>query len=368
LRLSPARRGLYLSLPSVLFLCILAAAELAFRLIAPPVSALQLFVWAPEQHQAFTDKRSVSIFEGDPLLFWRLRSGLDRVIWDFTVVSTNAEHLRHPRPLAPKPAGGFRIVCLGDSVTFGYRVPVVFPDKPTVYDPYAQPYPRLLEDQLRAANPGRWIEVVALAVPGYSSHQGRAWLQHAVGELQPDLVTACFGWNDVSLRLATDRAAMPTGPLHTALRAAAASSQIVSHLALRLRRRPSAPAAGIAVPRVPAEDFVDNHLAIAELARQRGAAVAVIGTVYRDDTTFPDEAGRLRGHRQALRRAMEARGIPYLEVPQLTEAGYPENRQFFGELIHPNAGGHRLFADALLAFLSERGLLKGLRLAAEARR
>src|SRR5438093_278244 len=82
-------------------------------------------------------------------------------------------------PPAAKPAGGFRIVCLGDSVTFGFRVPLVFPDKPTVYDPYAQPYPRLLEDRLRAANPGRWIEVIALAVPGYSSHQGRAWLQRA---------------------------------------------------------------------------------------------------------------------------------------------------------------------------------------------
>jgi lysophospholipase L1-like esterase len=111
---------------------------------------------------------------------------------------------------------------------------------------------------------------------------------------------------------------------------------------------------------VPAEAFVDNHVAIAELARRRGAGMAVIGTVYRDDVTFPDEAGRLRGHRRALRRAMEARGIPYLEVPQLTDAGYPENRQLFGELIHPNAAGHRLFADALLAFLSERGLLKGL--------
>src|SRR5207247_3388924 len=328
-------------------------------------SALQLFVSEPEQHQGFTDKRSVTIFEGDPLLFWRLRPGLDRVIWDFTVVSTNAQHLRHPRPLAPKPAGGFRIVCLGDSVTFGFRVPLVFPDKPTVYDPYAQPYPRLLEDRLRAANPGRWIEVIALAVPGYSSHQGRAWLQRAAGELQPDLVTACFGWNDVTLRLATDRAAMPTGPLHAALRAAAARSQLVAHLALRL---PSAPAASGAVPRVPADDFADNHLAIAELARRQGAAVVVIGAVYRDDVTSPDEAGRLRGHRQALRRAVEARGIPYLEIPELTEAGYPENRQFFGELIHPNAEGHRRFADAVLAFLSERGLLKGLKPAGDARR
>jgi lysophospholipase L1-like esterase len=355
---SRARRTVYLSLPSIVFLCILAAAELLVRALAPHVSRLQLFVTAPQQHLGFTDKRSVSIFEGDPLLLWRLRAGLDRVTWDFTLVSTNAQHLRHPRPVGPKRAGAFRIVCLGDSVTFGYRVPLVDPPR-TDDETRGQPYPRLLEDRLRAAHPGRDLEVIALAVPGYSSHQGLAWLRRDLGELRPDLVTTCFGWNDVGLRAATDRVAMPTDTLHTALRAAAGQSQIVAHLALWLRR-PPAPAPARLVLRVPIEEYVQNQLAIVELARGSGAAAAVVGPVYRDEITFPDEAIRLRVHRNALRGAMEARGVPYLEIPLLTEASYPENRGLFGEVIHPNAAGHRLFADALLAFLSEQGLLDGL--------
>jgi lysophospholipase L1-like esterase len=316
-------------------------------------------VTSPEQHFGFTDKRSVSIFEGDPLLIWRLRAGLDRVIWDFTLVSTNAQHLRHPRPVGPKRPGAFRILCLGDSVTFGYRVPLAAPPRADE-ETRGQPYPRLIEDRLRAAHPGRDIEVVTLAVPGYSSHQGRAWLARDIEALKPDLVTACFGWNDVGLRGATDRVAMPTDALHTALRAAAGESQIVAHLALWLRKPPAMP--GLLGPmfRVPADEFVDNHLAIVEMARRHGAAVAVIGPVYRDEITFPDEAVRLRLHRQALRRAMDSRGIPYLEIERLTEASYPENRKLFGELIHPNTAGHVVFAETLLAFLENRGLLSGL--------
>jgi lysophospholipase L1-like esterase len=355
---SRARRALYLSLPSIIFLCTLLAAEVIVRAIAPHISRLQLFVTAPEQHLGFTDKKRVTIFEGDPLLMWRLRAGLHRVVWDFTLVSTNAQHLRHPRPVGPKRPGAFRIVCLGDSVTFGYRVPVVDPPR-TDPDTRGQPYPRLLEERLRAANPGREIEVIALAVPGYSSHQGRAWLRRDVGALQPDLVTTCFGWNDVSLRGATDRVAMPSDAAHAALRAAAGESQIVSHLALWLRKPPAIPAGG-PVLRVPVEEFVDNHVAMVELARRAGASVAVVGPVYRDEITFPDEVVRLRAHRQALRRAMEARGIPYLEIAPLTETSYPENRRLFGEVIHPNAAGQAVFADALADFLRARGLLEGL--------
>ena len=91
------------------------------------------------------------------MLFWRLRPNADRAIWDFTVVSTNAQGVRHDRPLGKKPPGRFRIVCVGDSVTFGYRVPLVFPDNPDAYDRGDAPYASRLERMLRAQYPGRDI-------------------------------------------------------------------------------------------------------------------------------------------------------------------------------------------------------------------
>ncbi len=114
------------------------------------------------------------------------------------MLSTNAQSFRGDYPITTKPRGTLRIICLGDSVTFGYRVPVVWPDKPTEYHPAWLPYPMLLEKQLRDANLGRRIEVITMAVPGYTSHQGLAWLRRDIDYLEPDLVIASFGWNDAS--------------------------------------------------------------------------------------------------------------------------------------------------------------------------
>jgi len=173
------------------------------------VESLDMFVNTVQQKMQVAGQQS-TIFEGDPLLLWRLKPNLDHAYWDFTVVSTNAQSFRADYPIGRKPAGTFRIVCLGDSVTFGYRVPPVWPERPRDFNPEWQPYPMLLETELREANPNRSIEVFPMAVPGYTSHQGLAWLRRDISYLQPDLVIASFGWNDASLSDAPDREAIDT--------------------------------------------------------------------------------------------------------------------------------------------------------------
>jgi lysophospholipase L1-like esterase len=334
------------------------------RLTYPRLDSLEVLVAAPRQREAFTDRRQVRIFEGDPLLFWKLRPGLRDVVWDGTLVSTNARGVRHPRPLDAKPRGCFRIVCLGDSVTFGYRVPRVYERRESGLG--EQPYPRLLEDRLRQANPGREVEVIALAVPGYSTHQGLAWARRDLAGLKPDLVTACFGWNDIDRRAATDRESMPVDSLHVASRRVVASSQALLRVSrwLRERRAPSAaraPAPSALPMRVPRAEFTGNMTALVALARAQGAKVAVIAPIYGNPVAHPPEGDDIGGHREALRTALASAGVPYLEVPELTERAYPGNAHLFAEHIHPNHRGHRLLADRLLAFLHEGGLLGGLR-------
>jgi hypothetical protein len=207
-RIPLKRRLAYAAIIYLSFLVLLAAIELGTRLTMSHVSSLDLFVVTSQQKAQVADEKHSGIFEGDPLLLWRLKPNLDHAIWDFTVLSTNSDHLRSEqssRSLQPRQSGTIRIVCLGDSVTFGYRVPVVWPDKPTEYDPDWLPYPMLLEKHLRAANPGRNIEVITMAVPGYTSNQGLAWLRRDVARLQPDLLTVSFGWNDASLSDVPDR-------------------------------------------------------------------------------------------------------------------------------------------------------------------
>src|SRR4030095_1878406 len=235
------RRLIYVTLIYVFFLGLLALVEVITRGAMTPVSSLQLFVATPPQRLQVSDPKQAGIFEGDPLLLWRLKPNLNHAVWDFTVLSTNAQHFRADYPIKEKPSGTYRIICLGDSVTFGYRVPVVWPDKPSEYDSEALPFPMLLEKHLRGANPNRKIEVFSMAVPGYTSHQGLAWLQRDINQLQPDMVIASFGWNDVSLSDVPDREAIRTDFYPVAIRWLIDHSQAFAHATRWLRSRNPTP-------------------------------------------------------------------------------------------------------------------------------
>jgi len=248
-------------------------------LTRPHLASLDVFVTSPQQQMQVANPQQSGIFEGDPLLLWRLKPNLHDAYWDFTVLSTNAQSFRADYPIGAKPAGTFRIVCLGDSVTFGYRVPPVWPDKPNDYNRDWLPFPMLLEKELRNANPDRKIEVFPMAVPGYTSHQGLAWLRRDIAMLKPDMVIASFGWNDVSVSAIPDRQSINTGWVSYANRWLIDHSQAFAH-ATRWFQSRSGPARGGArkpVPRVTELEYLENFNSIVNLAREHGASVIVIG-------------------------------------------------------------------------------------------
>jgi len=360
-RISLKRRLAYIAIIYLAFLVILLAIEVGTRLTMAHVSSLDLFVVTPQQKAQVADAKQLTIFEGDPLLLWRLKPNLDHVVWDFTVVSTNSEHLRSVDPdqsLKPKQPGTIRIVCLGDSVTFGYRVPAVWPDKPTEYDREWLPYPMLLEKHLRTANPGRNIEVITMAVPGYTSHQGLAWLRHEIDRLQPDLLTVSFGWNDVSFSDAPDREAINTDWRSVGVRWLIDTSQAFAHATRWLRsKRPAATTIRTPVARVSEQEYLNNFQEFIQLARGKGAAIIILAAPYRDRTTNPPEAALMGRYRASLRSLAQQNQITFLEVLELTEAAYPSNEGWFGELIHPNHMGQRLIASELLKLFAANRML-----------
>lgn len=125
----------------------------------------------------------------DSQLYWR---------WD-PRVGVNSLGYPAPEPAVPKSAESFRVVYLGDSCTW-------------------DSYPELAEPILNAAlaGTGRFVETINLAVPGYSSHQGRILAERYAGSLGPDLVVIQFGWNDHWAAIGAPDAAkliqVPTGP------------------------------------------------------------------------------------------------------------------------------------------------------------
>jgi lysophospholipase L1-like esterase len=202
-------------------------------------------------------------------------------------------------------------------------------------------------------------------VPGYTSHQGLAWLRRDIERLSPDIVTACFGWNDINRRARTDREAMPMHGGAVMVRRVLSSSQLLIRLGVLVRRMAPAPASAVdaaaGTMRVPRDEYVQNLLEMAALARAQGAVPVLIGPVYRDRVAHPPEGDDIAAHRAALRAAAGAQGIAYVEIPELTEDAHPANASLFEEHIHPNAKGHRLMAEALLRLFAEKSLVSGLR-------
>lgn len=361
------RSKLLLVLIAVLIVpVLLLVAELGVRLFAPRLDPLQVFVTSPQLRSDTQGGNTSGMFEFDPLLTWRLKANLRNVWWDFTPVSTNSAHVRMDREIGPKPE--LRVVCLGDSVTFGYRVPVAHDRaKPAEFDTEEMAYPKRLEKLLQERYPGKAIEVLPLACPGYTSGQGLAWLQRDIAKLKPDIVTACFGFNDARAAGLPDRVTMPRGA-QVVVRGLMAKSQLLLHLAsgAQKKREPVMPPPP--EPRSSREEYVANFVAMEALSREHGAKFAVILPVYRDPNTpgdYPEgvghegdgeEAGRIGAYREALRKEADTKKIPVVEIRELTEAGWPKNGALFGERIHPNAAGHEMMADRLVEVVA--GMIK----------
>jgi lysophospholipase L1-like esterase len=355
------RRALYLSIPYLLLGLGLLGIEGATRLFLPRIPPLDVLIESPSLRPDIAAEKDSPMFMADPLLFWRVRPNLKEVYWDFTVISTNGQGLRHDGDIGRKRPGAFRVVCVGDSVTFGYRVPLAFPQNPHAYAHDEFPYPLQLERELRQANPDKTIEVVPLAVPAYTTHQGLNMLRSEIDRLKPDIVTACFGWNDVCLRAVPDRVAMPVDVLHVIVRSLICHSQTMAHFVKwRHSHQTNPQGTATSVPRVSCDDYVANLLEIAKLSRAHGAQPVLIGAVYHDAKANPPEAALMKQYRDALRDAANANSVAYLQIDQLTEAGYPGNDNLFGELIHPNIAGHQAMTKALLEFFDEHQMLSGL--------
>ena len=92
-----------------------------------------------------------------------------------------------------KAPGTFRILVLGDSVTFGHG---------TLFE---TTYPYLLEQRLKAWRPETGWQVWNLGVPGYNTGQELALLQRLGPAYQPDLVIVGFFLNDLQDNEVIDR-------------------------------------------------------------------------------------------------------------------------------------------------------------------
>jgi len=129
-----------------------------------------------------------TIFERDTELGWRLKPGADDV-WGGGRVRINAKGLRGPELPYERTSSAARVLFLGDSVTFGYRLAG-----------FRQTFPAVAGRKL-AGRLSRQVETVNAGVGGYSPWQHAVYLQREGLRYAPDAVVVTFVLNDVTEKL-----------------------------------------------------------------------------------------------------------------------------------------------------------------------
>jgi len=167
---APIRKFLAITLPTLILTVLAAGAG---------VEAWVRWRWDPM-------KGSPGFFESDPMRRQRLASNYTG--WFAGVpVHINGLGFRDDREYSlAKGPSTFRILVLGDSVTFGHG---------SVYE---HTYPYLTEQRLKAWRPDIDWQVWNAAVPGYNTSQELAYLLEVGDRFQPDLVVVGFFDNDLS--------------------------------------------------------------------------------------------------------------------------------------------------------------------------
>ena len=146
------------------------------------------------------------LYVEDPNVGKRMRPGWSGSEFE-APVTINSKGLRNPEIPYQKPEGSYRILALGDSWTFGFRM-----NEPDAY-------PRQMETLLRAAAAKRGdmrkIEVINAGVVGYSTDQEAAYLASEGWKYSPDLVLVnYYPVNDTHNKLASYKKRQALRDLH----------------------------------------------------------------------------------------------------------------------------------------------------------
>ena len=265
----------------------------------------------------------------DPLLAIDLRPGADLAFEGVTIrippsrIRISRQGLRADREYpVPKPRGVRRLLCLGDSTTFGWGV--------EVQDTFCR--------RLQEALPPGW-ETVNLGIPSFNTTQEVRRLERFGLTFQPDIVVLLFDDNDLE-------------PPHDQGDPDSGMAWLVDHSALvrwihfrlaRSRNEGGDSDAGDA--RSSWDGVAEAKKALSRLAalgKERGFRTLVV---------LPDPQ-RL----EAIAAHVKALGFPSAEWRDVLDADpagltIPEDR-------HPNAEGHRRLAARLLAALRSHRLIE----------
>jgi lysophospholipase L1-like esterase len=287
------------------------------------------------------------VFEKDKDLFWRLRP--DQTVtsrfFEGKTYRINSFGLRGDE-IKPKSAK-LRIITLGNSCTFGWGV--------DYESTYAERLATLLSEG---------YEVINAGVPGYSSLQGRRFFEQELLELNPDIITILFAWNDhwaAANGIADNKQEFPPegilflqnllSRLHTYR---FLKKQLLSTVEAELDSVWDRPTP---VYRVGLSDYHDNLIAICRTAKARGIKPILLTSPIPSLQTYYPPGSRSNMHRYHERYNEVVREVASAEEVGLVDLAGEFDK--FGDLwdnvsrdpFHFNARGHSVAAERIAAYI-----------------
>ena len=326
-------------------------------------------------------------FQSDRFLLFRMTGNItwEQQIYpgylgiDYTLpVKTNDLGFRDRLYDPEKPKGTYRILCLGDSSTFGHGVR------------FQETFAKRLEALLKPMTHPRF-EVMNAGVSGYSSLLGLEMFTRELLLYKPDCVVIGFASNDSFTGLLgdygtyTDRELLER--MHSQRRSAlyrltatlrkTSLYRVMRHLvsgAKQKKSRKNRPK----IPRVNLQEYNQNLIRFLELCRDHEIEVIFLGV-------GPEK--RIRPYREEMKKIASRHGKPFLDVNCLlhsrrqeakTAERFRQYRDLYRSILgdryeladcgdsliygtvdceHPNAIGHQFIAEALLGILCQKGII-----------
>ena len=317
-------------------------------------------------------------YVGEPLhqpdeeLFWSMIPSSD-VMFKGVRVQTNELGLRTP-PVGRKSEREFRILSLGESTTFGYKVE------------NGETYSALLQQHLNNLDSSREFRVINAGVSAYTSFQSLNYLKQRGLQAQPDLVLLYHEYNDLlpssRREVGAVREGGPVGDTELGMsdkqcylsrahwwhRKLMSCSAIYRFLHFRkvksdLDRLSESKEGGdvwgliresddsfkmARLPmRVPTDERIEIFNQFHAICQEHNIALVVIHPAY--IWTTPHEC--------VLTDFCSSNRVPMFDALSVLQTEGMDPMQLFADRVHPNREGHQRLAQGLATFLVERQLV-----------
>ncbi len=300
---------------------------------------------------------------GNPEINALLRPNMD-YLWEGVPVHINSQGLRDVEHSVEKSRGVYRVLCLGDSVAFGWEIPLG--------DTYAKQLEKLLNSM-----DGISYQVINAGILGWDLPIEYAYFKQTGIRYEPDLIIAeVTVFNDI---YHTTYIIPPPSPIEW-LRANTYSWGFLSTQVqimrdrFKITARQSSPELAKPDPPFPLDErdpIWDQYirspiLRMNELAKQKNAGFLLVvfpteTQVHRASAGYPTTA------QQVIRKLGEENDIVTIDLlPIFQQTDDCNLRQveiekpcplFADSSSHPSALGHRLAAEAILQAIKENRLL-----------